>query len=292
MTTTFNLSEIIDDIKLVENNKKAIASKYGIQSNKCAEIQRTLWIMANDIRRTHTTFTIEDVKIFNRRWDVPYSPKKIREAMADESDAFVAFYLGIIENAKSVYDWRTHNTRVNTLRSILVERSKANNDTLQQLKKTLTEQTYDFRTTYIDSILERANEIFTALESKYHGIRTTADLIAAFNPADDKEFNKIRINFAKARNFTHHFDKVAFLDYQGKKANKEFDESISLIADRIESKGMAPKDVIVKKINDNDAKAFDIHVTDGKMDLHARSIFCAEFSDLVTPHWRFIITNE
>lgn len=41
----------------------------------------------------------------------------------------------------------------------------------------------------------------------------------------------------------------------------------------------------------SDPKFFDMMITDGEKNLHARSIFAAEFSVKMRPHFRFIITN-
>ena len=42
----------------------------------------------------------------------------------------------------------------------------------------------------------------------------------------------------------------------------------------------------------NDPKLFELEVTDGNITLYARSIWAAEWSDKMIPHFRFIITNK
>ena len=70
---------------------------------------------------------------------------------------------------------------------------------------------------------------------------------------------------------------------------KKFKQDIEAIADRIRKMNMEEENLKLLSIED-DVKHFDVIITDGKKTVHARSIFAAEFSELVSPHYRFIIT--
>ena len=64
-----------------------------------------------------------------------------------------------------------------------------------------------------------------------------------------------------------------------------------MITDRVQKSKMNMKQISVQNVSSKDEKAFDIYVKDDQRTMHARSIWCAEYSEIVTPHWRFIITN-
>ena len=49
---------------------------------------------------------------------------------------------------------------------------------------------------------------------------------------------------------------------------------------------------ITTKIEKLLPKLFELEVTDGNITLYARSIWAAEWSDKMIPHFRFIITNK
>lgn len=284
--------DIVNDINMIEDNKKAIAAKYGINSNKAGEIEHQLWVMANDIRREHTTFTKEDVIIFNQLWNVPESPKKIREAMAKESTEFVEYYLQAkTEFARSRSYQRSFNTAVSVLKSIIAERHASKDVILHRLIDALMAQTIDFHAHFIEMVMLHADQQFDALAAQYKDLKSTSDIIAKYGDVGYNEIRKIWTRIARAKNMTYDYNKPVFLENRKKDAERDFHDSIQLIAQRIKDAGMDPDNVKVNGIHD-DVKAFDIHVTDGTRSMHARSILAAEFSTLVTPHFRFIITNE
>ena len=62
------------------------------------------------------------------------------------------------------------------------------------------------------------------------------------------------------------------------------------------SKKINEKDMVVDNLKVNyitsDPKLYEMIITDGTKKLYARSIWAAEYSEKVTPHYRFLITNR
>ena len=73
-------------------------------------------------------------------------------------------------------------------------------------------------------------------------------------------------------------------------AEFDFDSKVYVLSDKLCKKGFDYKDLTFSDIS-NDPKLFNVIITDGENKVHARSILAAEFSESITAHFRFIITN-
>lgn len=292
-TKDLDIKTIINDAHSIDyDNKKDIASKYGIKSNKAGEIKSILYGMANESHRGHSEFTEDDFDAFNYFWDVPESPQKIRKSMIDESIEFIKFYRDMkIKTCRNKYR-RSYTTTISVLNAIIEERQESTDTILISLVNLLNKQTTKFHDSYIDMILKYEDHRFEYLKDRFNGISSMADLIHKFGDQGYKINNKLFKEMQSAKRETSDFNKDLFMKSKRQYAEMQFDGSIRMIAQRIKTAGMKYEDVKVMEISSNDAKAFDIHVTDGTRSMHARSIFCAEYSVYVSPHYRFIITNE
>lgn len=85
------------------------------------------------------------------------------------------------------------------------------------------------------------------------------------------------------------WNEKAYIDDEVDQAERRYKQDMEAVADKVRRMRMDEKAIDVESI-DQDPKHFDIWLTDGEKRVHARSIFAAEFSTLVTPHYRFIIT--
>lgn len=81
----------------------------------------------------------------------------------------------------------------------------------------------------------------------------------------------------------------AFIDETVEDAEKKYKQDIEAIAEKVRRMNMEEELIEILSI-ESDPKHYDITLTDGSKTVHARSIFAAEFSEKVTPHYRFIIT--
>lgn len=84
-------------------------------------------------------------------------------------------------------------------------------------------------------------------------------------------------------------NKKKYVDDIVEEAEKQYQRDMLAIAEKIRRMNIDEELITVESIQD-DPKRYDIFVSDGTKRVHARSIFAAEFSVKVTPHYRFIIT--
>jgi len=85
--------------------------------------------------------------------------------------------------------------------------------------------------------------------------------------------------------------KKSFVDANLKAAEEKFERNIDTLADRIMDRELSIPDIKVSSVRE-DPKVFQMMITDGKKKLFARSIIAAEWSEKVSTHFRFIITNR
>lgn len=78
---------------------------------------------------------------------------------------------------------------------------------------------------------------------------------------------------------------------QREEAEQKFNADICVLADKIRLKSIN-EDKMSLEYASNDPKHIEICINDGTTALHARSILAAENSVLVTPHFRFIVTEK
>lgn len=74
-------------------------------------------------------------------------------------------------------------------------------------------------------------------------------------------------------------------------AEQKFNEDICVLADKIRLKSINEEKMALEYAG-NDPKHIEICINDGTTFLHARSIFAAEHSVYVAPHFRFIVTER
>lgn len=301
------ISAILEDIKRIEDNKKEVASKYGIQSNKAAEIEKILWGMANVIRREdRNDVSDEAFRIFNAYWDYPASSPKLRTAMEKESVKFIRGYMEYIRpQVEKTNRWGRSDNRLTILNKILMERQNSTDDKRKSLIDSLLEQTSEFKSSYIYNIA-------TYEESRYDYFVQYKEMrcwsVREWDSTTYRSYEKVVVsseytgeipqnlnarwlkNFKMMKLESQGWNKDVYMEKVKIDAERDFNNNIEVIADRIIASGMKTESVKVSYIG-NDAKFFEMYMGDGEKRMHCRSIFCAEYSVLVEPHWRFIITN-
>jgi len=286
----FSISEILNDATNVDvDNKKETAKKYGIDSNKIKEIAHQIYGIGLEIIKTHDQYDDSDMLVWNRYWDFPESSAKLRVALAGMTDEFIQSLINrsqkyIDSHSSRRYPWV--EKKVRALQSILDARHESKDDTLKMMVESLTEQTAGFHEHYVKNLLHQAEVVYCKME-QYKNVKTESDLVYETPERRSYIMRMIR----KFRVMSHDYDYGYYMDQQKRDAEDNFLSAMTLVAKRCEKAGLDADKIKVESISDTDAKAFDIYVTDGAKTMHARSIFVAQFSAIVTPHWRFIITN-
>lgn len=88
-----------------------------------------------------------------------------------------------------------------------------------------------------------------------------------------------------------HSSREEYLAEAEKDAEAVYERNVRVLAEKINAWGVNANEMVVDEVAD-DPKFFEIRVSDGVHNLYARSIWAAEYSDKVTPHFRFIITEK
>lgn len=108
--------------------------------------------------------------------------------------------------------------------------------------------------------------------------------------ADIPNKNAVRYyNYMTELKFKYKWNKDRYIEDQVTRAENKYNADIEVISDRVRKMKLDEDSIDVLSI-ESDPKHYDITLTDGNRTVHARSIFAAQFSFLVSPHYRFIIT--
>lgn len=130
--------------------------------------------------------------------------------------------------------------------------------------------------------------------SAYNSFRLTEEDLKKI--IDDDTFADIPSKIAlksqaqtKIMDAQFNWNKKKFIEKTVEDAEHKYKADIELVSDRVRKMKMDEKSIEVLSQQD-DPKAFDMVLTDGQKQVRARSIYAAENSVKVTPHYRFIIT--
>ena len=374
----FTPDELKEDESVLQNSpdakmKKTLAAKYGVNSMKADDIRKEVLKNLNELHKTKTKFDDEDLKWFNKYWDYPASPQKLRLAFRDESDEFLEYYKGVKE---ATYNAMPAGLRYNSmrgkslereikaLRDIVEERKNDNDQELKELIKNLNKETKVFHDDYINRTEEYHSRYFDNLEQMkdFH----MSDFMSFFGVMGELQYNHIaeRMNKKHSWNsglkssemnlwYKYHsdtsqpftsdvktitvwgkkiqpkeihvadytrsgenvhadlpskqaldyaggvmmlksnfgFDKKKYVTQMKLDAEKRYQGNMMIVADKVRQMHMDERNLSVKSIRTS-VKGFDIVVSDGKKDIYARSIYAAENSIFVAPHFRFIVTDR
>jgi hypothetical protein len=87
------------------------------------------------------------------------------------------------------------------------------------------------------------------------------------------------------------FDKKKYITQMKLDAEKKYQSDMMVVADKVRQMHMNERNLSVKSIKTS-VKGFDIVVSDGEKKIYARSIYAAENSVFVAPHFSFIVTDR
>lgn len=172
---------------------------------------------------------------------------------------------------------------------------------INSIKQKLIENTKEFHDEYIKRVENFANRYWDNLPSK---IESSKKAYEEAKQLYDKEqdYSKSKVLRKKMEEASRVYN--SFLIVSRKYSSKQeyvnkckedveakFDANITTIAERLKKQDFIITDIKVANI-DNDPKFYAMCVTDGVKKVYCRSIWAAEFSDKMIPHFRFIITNR
>lgn len=317
-----------DSFGCANKDKKILAAKYNVATNKIGDIKKAILEQMREERKTRKEFTADDVKMF---WYIETPDKKKLPAEGMDFIVFLKDFLwnklvekGLdkkVDFAKG-RDWNYRMTfaqRTSIMSYLTVAEYLVNNDPkvmkdredhaniIEAIKLKLVEQTVEFHDEFIEKTKRWADKVYDAQEEKeekyfslYNDVISQLREIGSFSAADKEtaaivrdltekkdKYSKI---LSKARSVTC-WHKEEYISRCVDAAEEAFNTNITALANKISDKGLDATALNVTRIDD-DPKYFELCVTDGIKTLYARSILAAEYSEKVSTHFRFIITDR
>jgi hypothetical protein len=296
------------DVDYLENSEKIeVANKYGTNSKKKKDILNAIALYAREERKTRKEFDSDDITMFNR---LDWSERTFINYISEESIEFQKYYLQFLletikkyKVSKYIYAKNLNSyglssndkmfiKRFQTLDSHLKEsdmsvenKLKANEITTlkNSIKARLEENLQEFHNELINQ-----SKVFA--KRRYNNIKNTRDELINNSELDSNK--ALRTRFSKVLAFLAKFKTIeSFIDECVKDAEADFNKNINLIVERI-----FDKELDVSNINCSspviDNNRINLVVTDGKKRLYCRAIIAAEFSAVMVPHVRFIVTEK
>lgn len=322
---------ILDDYPTMAQ-KKEIALKYGIESKKVKEIEHEILLQMRALRFEKKEFDNTDLrfyyrlevpektklqgestefimffkdslfkKIQDRKLDKKVSMAKIRDwnyYMTGADRSLILDYLKCID----VLDSRDANK---------IESKKAKEEVIEGIRLQLVSQTEEFYEQYLNDAEAWATKTYDAaperleyFTEKRRNLEVKRDEVVARLKAENgwrymysSEYKEIDGSISRLSKSINELKmilkktKIDFIQENREEAEKTFNRNIANLAEKLYEKEFEFSKIKVNSIS-NDPKLFELEVTDGNITLYARSIWAAEWSDKMIPHFRFIITNK
>lgn len=172
---------------------------------------------------------------------------------------------------------------------------------INTIKQKLIENTKEFHDEYIKRVEIFANKYWDKLPSNLESSKKKYEEAKKLYK-DEQDYDKSKILKRKMEEASRIYNsylivsrkyssKNEYIDKCKEDAEDKFDSNITSIAERLKKQDFIITDIKVMNIH-NDPKFYAMYVTDGVKKVYCRSIWAAEFSDKMIPHFRFIITNK
>jgi hypothetical protein len=297
-----------ENLDCLENKEKIdVANKYGTNSKKKKDILNAIALYAREERKTRKEYDGVDVTMFGR---LDWSERNFINYISEESIEFQKYYLQFLLEkikkhkaseyiyAKNLNSYGLSSNdkmfikRFQTLDSHLKEsdmsvEDKLKADEITTLKNSIKARLEENLQEFHDELINQSKEF---AKRRYNFIKNSREELIN-NPELDSN-KALRTRFSKVSAFLAKFKTIeSFIDECVKDAEADFNKNINLIVERI-----FDKELDVANINCSspviDNNRINLVVTDGKKRLYCRAIIAAEFSAVMVPHVRFIVTEK
>ena len=312
--------------------KKELALKYGIESKKVKEIEHEILLQMRALRFNKKEFDNTDIRFYYRldvpektklegectqfiMFLKDYFFKRMQERKLDKK----------VSLAK-IRDWNYHMTSAD--RSLIldylkcidvldsrdidkIETKKAKEEVIESIRLQLVSQTKEFYEQYLNDAEAWATKTYDAaperlkyvtqkkqnLKIKLYEVEARLKAEKGWGYLYDPEYKELSGSINKLSKSINELKmilnktKVDFIQENREDAENTFNHNIANLAEKLYAKEFEFSKIKVNSIS-NDPKLFELEVTDGNITLYARSIWAAEYSDKMIPHFRFIITNR
>ena len=312
--------------------KKEIALKYGIESKKVKEIEHEILLQMRALRFEKKEFDNMDVRFYYRLdvpEKTKLQAESTEFVMFLKDRFFKRMQERKLDKKVSmakVKDWNYYITSAD--RSLIldylkcidildsrdidkIETKKAKEEIIEGIRLQLVSQTKEFYEQYIKDAEAWATKTYDAaperleyLNEKRRNLEVKRDEVINRLKAEnswrymyDPEYKEIDRSINRLSNSINELKMILnktksdFIQENREDAENTFNRNIANLAEKLYEKEFEFSKIKVNSIS-KDPKLFELEVTDGNTTLYARSIWAAEYSDKMIPHFRFIITNR
>ena len=316
-----------DKIDFCESMKEKLeyASKYGVDSKKKDEIRYAMLLKLRELRKNASQFDEEDWHDFYRL--LPDSLSKLPEYLKEENPKFVTwiqqYYLehrmkGKLKNwigmnpgrdanyylsYADIHTIKFYNKILEFIASNTPKTRTAKDDIFDFLVNKFSELLEDYKKEYLKKVAAFASLKYKSIPDDIDSLKEKLDECKKRLDALDwrKERNKwseeiklkdkLNTKIDKLENLLKKYTEKQYIDKCVEQATEDFENNIKVLASKIQEEELEVDKLEVKSVKD-DPKVFKMKITDGTKNLYCRSILAAEFSNVMIPHYRFIITNR
>lgn len=286
--------------------KKIIAERYSIVSKKTKEIELAILNAAREERKIRNTFDEIDLIMYSR-FDIPERYTNAVKFYSEECIDFLMFLKDVyykdlikrklidnLSNPRSCSISAADRYYINRYNNVVKYLDETNPETIKkkmeiksiedEIKNILLSELKTFHDSYISSVMNWAYKQFDK------NLSHLKDFQELSNNVDDISNVKGYKNYLKLKAFFIRYKtKENFIEDVRNTTENKYNATINELTDRIRTKKLNHKNITIKRVK-TDPKLFEMVITDGEITMYARSIWCAEYSDIVTPYYRFIIT--
>ncbi len=323
--------DILDDYPTMAQ-KKEIALKYGIESKKVKEIEHEILLQMRALRFEKKDFDNTDIRFYYKldvpektklqRESTAFIMflkdsffKRMQERKLDKKVS-----LAKIKDWNYHLSWADRSLILDYLKCIDIldsrdatklETKKAKGEVIEGIRLQLVAQTKDFYEQYLNDAEAWAIKTYDAapgrleyFSEKRRNFEIKLDEVVGRLKKEDgwrymysPEYREIDKSISRISRSINELKmilnktKIDFIQENREDAENTFNRNIANLAEKLYAKEFEFSKITVNSIS-NDPKLFELEVTDGNITLYARSIWAAEWSDKMIPHFRFIITNR
>lgn len=183
----------------------------------------------------------------------------------------------------------------------------------EMINNKITELMQDFKVIYLKKIEEHAKSQY-AYYSNENNLKVLEKAVEdakqviedykkekgiRFISYNDRHGNNLEKVYERARSKVNQFkgftkmytSEKSYLDRCAQDGEEIFARNIAAISERLIKNNLDVNNLSISNVK-NDPKFFEMMLTDGKKKLYLRSVFAAQYSEKMIPHFRFIITER
>lgn len=304
--------ELINDfeqVNYIDNREKLILSQKYNTSKKIKDIQNVILIFLREERKTRQSFDSKDITNF-LRFDFP--DKKLIEYLKEENIEFVNYYKQSLFN--KLKEKKINNyidcknlSGLSPSNKYIIKRYRVINEYInnvcptseeinqKQLKETLKSK---ISLNLIDFKNEMLNQTKIYAEKKYEkliqNLKECNNKLQQFIVTQENYtiYSKLQKKIQKINNiFIKHPTIESYINYEIEQFERDFNDNIDLIVERVFNKQLDINKIECSEVSEEYGR-INVILDDGNQKLYCRAILAAEYSSLMRPHIRFIITEK